>query len=126
MESSTIELQLWIIIGLFLLVIIGQLACAFYKHGQSDKKRVDFSGMHERGEMDELILESGIALRKNPNNQDALYFGAKALQYKGKYSQAKEYIEKLIQVEPTLRANLEVVLDSLNEEIAANKSQSGV
>jgi len=121
MDSSTIELQLWIIIGLFSLVLLGQVFCVFFKSSKK-KEHENFSEMWDQGKYDELILESGIALRDNPNLTNALFFGGKALHAKGKYEQAKEYIEQLMISEPTLRATLEELLELIVQDMAANKS----
>ena len=122
MESSTIELQLWIIIGLFCLVLVGQLFCAFYRRAKADDREDRFYEMWEKGELDDLIVESQATLQDRPSNKDALYFGSKALHARGQYQKAKEYIERLILIEPSLKDSLEETLLSIEGELAANKS----
>jgi len=125
MESSTIELQLWIIIGLFCLVLVGQLFCAFLGRAKDSDKNDRFFEMWEKGELDELIAESQEALQERPNIKDALFFGGKALHARGKYQKAKEYFDRLIAIEPSLKLSLEETLKSIDEELAANKRLQG-
>ena len=122
MESSTIELQLWIIICLFSVVILGQVICAFYRKSQNTSKQANFSELWEKGKIDELIVQAGVKLHDRPHHVDALYYGAKAYHARGKYIEAKEYFERLIECEPSLKAGLEDTISSINEAMAANKS----
>ena len=123
MESSTIELQLWIIIALFATVLIGQVICAFsQKKGGNKDSRGPFAIMWDKGDLDEVISHALITLKKNPNDINALYFGGKALHARGRCEEAKEYLERLLKSEPALKDSLEAEIGFIDETMAANKS----
>jgi tetratricopeptide (TPR) repeat protein len=121
METSTIELQLWIIIGLFAAVLAGQFFCVFLNKTNKDVKGV-FAVLYDTGKFDELISQSAIKLKEEPNNINALYFGAKALHVQGQLEKAKEYYQRLIDAEPTLRQTISNEMELLEQEMTANKA----
>ena len=121
MNTSTIELQLWIIIGLFSAVLMGQIICALTSKSSPKNSKGRFSTLWDEAKYDELIAQSAIALKEKPNLQDALYFGAKALHVNGEFEKAKEYYNRLIEAEPTLKRSIKNDLDFLELDINANK-----
>lgn len=121
MDTSTLELQLWIIIALFIAVLMGQIICAFMNKSRKDVKGT-FAVLWDTGEFDELIDLSKTTLRKQPNNINALYFGAKALHVRGRLEEAKDYFERLIESEPTLQHTLQNELDILERDLTDSQS----
>jgi hypothetical protein len=115
---GTTELQLWIIVGLlaFFVVMHATLGlCHLAMHRRERTSKLGFGDLWDQNKIDELIVRSKVTLADSPNHQSALYFGAKALWSKGHVSEAKEYFEKLIQLEPSLRDTLQRELEIMNQ-----------
>jgi hypothetical protein len=65
-------------------------------------KGPDFSLMFDKDQIDKLIDESTKYLQTYPNHMNALYFGAKGLIIKKRFSEAKKQLGKLSSIEPSL------------------------
>ena len=73
---------------------------------RDDPNRPKFFELWETDAIDELLESSELHLAKYTNSTDALYFRAKALRRVGRDEEAKACLERLIQIEPSLRESV--------------------
>jgi len=69
---------------------------------------------NELGKLDDLIARSTDYLKEYPNNVNALYFGAKALVVRKQYKEAKERVDRLSEIEPSLKETVKEILEEIN------------
>ncbi len=95
MESdlSQIKLLLWAILGLQLLFVLLNIACRILGCGQDSSP--NYRDLLDRGEFEKLVTHTKRRLESHPNDLDALYFHAKALQSSGLPNSARPFIERL-------------------------------
>jgi cytochrome c-type biogenesis protein CcmH/NrfG len=109
-ELAFIQIQLWVVIGLLAVFVLTNLYVATTRRrGKPDEPR--FGQMWDKNQLDELILKSEEHLREYPNHQSALYFGAKALIVRKRFSEAQRKLDKLLQIEPGLRSSYQDMID---------------
>ncbi len=102
MESdlSQIKLLLWAILGLQLLFVLLNIACRVLGCGQDSSP--NYRDLLDRGEFDKILVYTKKRLESHPNDLDALYFHAKALQSNGLPKSARPFIERLGKHDPLL------------------------
>ena len=108
---ALIEMQLWILIVLFAFFVATHAYWHFRKSKPHRGEQPEFGAMWEKDQIDELITKSQEYLRDRPNNQSALYFGAKALMLKQRHAEAARNLEVLTRVEPALRGSYQDLID---------------
>ena len=113
-QLITIEYLLWTMIALFIFVILTNVICYIVKSGEKRNDDKIFRLLWDKDELDKLIDESEAYLKNYPNNQNALFFGAKALIVRKEYTRAKSRLNTLLEIEPTLRETLEEMLDEIH------------
>ncbi len=114
-ELQFIQYQLWFVIALLLLPIARNVFCYFVRKSE-EKNDLRFGEMWDKGELDRLINQSRDHLREYPNHQGALYFCAKALVAKREnLSEAKMYLTKLLEIEPTLSNQIQDILSEIEK-----------
>ena len=119
--SETLELQLWIIIGLLLLIVLSVLARAVVQTFRlTAKEKTDFAELWELDKVDEIIKRAEFALKLYPNRMDALYFGAQALTTKGEYWKARTYYRKILLRQPWLKDSIQGFIEEVEDLIRQN------
>ena len=114
-ELQFIQYQLWFVIALFLLLIATNIVCYFVRKSEK-KNEPQFGQMWDKGEIDELLRRSREYLIEYPNHTSALYFCAKALVAKREnLAEAKGYLNKLLQNEPTVSAQVQEVINEIEK-----------
>mgnify|MGYP002777043258 CR=1 FL=1 len=115
-DISLIQTQLWVVMGMFALLIAVNLLCAYFRRSESKEQRnkPNFGTMWDKDQLDELIALSSSHLREFPNSVDALYFGARALLAKNRYEEARPLIERFKKTQPTEMDTWQPMLDLIN------------
>ena len=114
-EIQFIQYQLWFVIALFFLLIATNVICYFVRKSEKDNDP-RFGEMWEKGEIDKLLKKSGEYLIDYPNHAGALYFRSKALVAKREsLPEARGYLKKLIQNEPTLIDQTQKIIDEIEK-----------
>jgi hypothetical protein len=113
-----VETQLWIIIVLLVLLVAGNILCGIYNRRmqRSGTSSPQFKDLWERNELDQLLSEAERYRGKFPNNTDAHMYAIKALLAKKKYSEARELISHLAQIEPTLNTLIQKWLELIDRQ----------
>lgn len=113
-ELLFIQYQLWGLIGLFVIFMAANIACNLAKKQNNEpvSEADHYPELWDGNKLDELIERSTQHLEKYPNSVNALYFGAKALIVKGRYTEAKERVAHIEKVEPRMK---ETVIEILQE-----------
>jgi hypothetical protein len=111
-DIAQIKVLLWIILGLLLLFVVGNILCRIFNCGQSREDR--FGDLWQKGQIEELINRTRIRLQEHPHDISALYFGAKALAASGLHESARTYIHRLMLIEPALHAACKEQLDAID------------
>jgi len=102
MESdlSQIKFLLWAILGLQILFVLLNVACRILGCGIDSSP--NYRDLLDRGEFDKILAHTKKRLESHPNDLDALYFRAKALQSSGLPQSARPFVERLGQHDPLL------------------------
>jgi hypothetical protein len=109
-DLAFIQVQLWVVIGLFAVFVLTNVLVATTRRREKTKEP-RFGQMWDKDQLDELIRQSEQYLREYPNHQTALYFGAKALIVKKRFSEARKNLDKLSEIEPGLRSSYEELIE---------------
>ena len=112
-QLTLIQYQLWAVIALLAAFVITNIFCYYAK--KTEAPEPDFSVLWDKGEIEELLLKAKKHLVSFPNNTSALYFYSRALITKEQYNEAKELLEKLLINEPTLKNDIQEILNSISE-----------
>ena len=118
-QLTFIQTQLWIVMGLFAALVVGNFFCMRLRRS-SEKERMDrpqFGTMWDKDQLDELLSAADRHLREYPNSQDALYFSAKALMAKGRFSEARARVERFKRLEPTMQDAWQPMLDAIDSGV---------
>jgi cytochrome c-type biogenesis protein CcmH/NrfG len=110
-DLAFVQLQLWVVIGLLGVFVLTNIYCYLATRQQRKSDEPSFSSMWDKDQLDNLIQRSQEYLRKYPNHQSALYFGAKALIARRRFSEARINLEKLSEIEPSLRSSYQDMID---------------
>ena len=108
---NLIQIQLWVLIGLFGLFILLNVLCNRCKNRDKKQNEPTFSLMFDKDQLDELIEQSSKHLELYPNHSSALFFGAKALIVRKRFSEARKYLDRLSIIEPSLLDNYQDMID---------------
>lgn len=120
-QLTFIQTQLWIVMGLFAGLVVGIFICMRLRR-IDEKKRTDrpqFGTMWDKDQLDELLSVADRHLREYPNSQDALYFSAKALMVKGRFSEARARVERFKRLEPTMQEAWQPMLDAIDSGVGS-------
>ena len=120
-QLAFIQAQLWVVMGLFAVLVVGNFICMRLRRTE-DRKRADrpqFGTMWEKDQLDELLSVADRHLSEYPNSQDALYFSAKVLIAKGRFSEARPRVERFQRLEPTMRDAWQPMLDAINSGVGS-------
>ena len=95
MESdiAQIKILLWIILGLQIVFVVGNILCRLI--GCGTDRHPDYNDLVSHGKFDEILSLTEKRLQTHPQDTDALYFRAKALQHVGLVESAKDCIRRL-------------------------------
>lgn len=99
-DLAQIKILLWVIIGLMVFFVVGNILCRVFNCGKP--RRTNYGDLWEKGKLENLLAKAQARLHDYPNDVDALYFTAKVLNFKGLYSSARTYIERMMLIDPTL------------------------
>lgn len=99
-ELTQIKVLLWVILGLQLLFVVGNILCRIFGCGQ--EKSNDYADLLDRGKIKDVLDLTQERLRSHPRDIDALYFRSKALVASGLTESARRSIEQLMVAEPAL------------------------
>ena len=114
-EIQFIQYQLWFLIGILALLVATNVICYFSRKSEEDKSQ-NFSEMWSKGQLDELVIKSRECLLEYPNQQDALYFGAKAMIAQRKnLDEARKYLERFVEIEPSFSEAMQESIDEINK-----------
>jgi hypothetical protein len=96
MESdlAQIKLLLLAILGLQLLFVIANVACRLLGCGTGWQP--DYKEWMSRGKYDQILLRTAKRLETHPDDMDALYFRAKALERVGLTESARDCIRQIV------------------------------
>ena len=102
MESdlSQIKILLWAILGLQIVFVLLNVACRVLGCGTDSSP--NYRDLLDRGEFEKILAYTRKRLESHPNDLDALYFHAKALQSSGLPKSARPFIERLGKHDPLL------------------------
>ena len=109
-DLAFIQVQLWVVIGLFAVFVLTNVLVATTRR-RKNTEEPRFGQMWDKDQLDKLIRESEEYLREYPNHQGALYFGAKALIVRKRYSEARRNLDKLSKIEPSLRSSYQDMIE---------------
>lgn len=115
---DAIESRLWTLTVVLLVVVAAQatlLVMAIVGWHINHKKQ-RFLDLWRRNQLDELIDKSRRTLAKEPNNTDALLYGAKALRTKGQLRDARLWFERALELEPAFRRIIEGELEMIRKK----------
>jgi cytochrome c-type biogenesis protein CcmH/NrfG len=110
-QLDFIQLQLWLLVSLFSLLILTNVICYLKRNESNKRDEPAFSLMWDKDQLEELIEKARTYLQQYPNHQSALYFGAKALIVKQQFGEAAGYLERLSRIEPSLRDGYQDMID---------------
>jgi hypothetical protein len=118
---DALEDRLWTLTVVLIVVVVAQatlLVMAIVGWNVNRKKQI-FLKLWRRNQLDELIDLSRRTLTKEPNNLDALLYGAKALKKSGHLKDARLWFERALELEPALRSSIEGQLELIRKKEAA-------
>ncbi|MFC6351090.1 hypothetical protein H7691_15370 [Stenotrophomonas sp. CW117] len=95
-----IKLLLWAILGLQLLFVLINIACRIFSCSHDSSP--NYRDLLDRGEFEKILAHTKKRLASHPDDLDALYFHAKALQSSGLPLSARPFIERLGKNHPLL------------------------
>src|SRR5690606_37027642 len=113
-DISQIKMLLWIILGLQVFFIASNILCRILGCGESSDN--GYQKLLEQDRIEELLEQTRKRLDTHPRDIDALYFRVKALLASGLAESAREHLERLMLVEPSLAKVCKGWLDVLDEE----------
>jgi hypothetical protein len=115
---DTIEERLWTLTVVLLVVVVAQvtLLAMGIVGGHINRKKQRFLDLWRRNQLAELIDRSTTTLKKEPNNTDALLYGAKALRTNGHLKDARLWFERALESEPALRRIIEGELELIRKK----------
>lgn len=110
---DAIEERLWTLTVVLMIVVAAQatLLVMAIVGWHLRRKQQRFVDLWRRNLIDELIAKSRRTLAKEPNNTDALLYGAKALRTNGELKDARLWFERVLELEPALRRIVEGELE---------------
>jgi len=97
MESDLAQIKLLVlaVLGLQVLFVAGNIACRILGCGTGWQP--DYKEWLSRGRYEQIISRTERRLETHPDDMDALYFRAKALERVGLIDTAKECIERIVE-----------------------------
>ena len=122
-QISFVKGQLWVVIGLLIWLVVCTALCNYrqYRKNKETRRKNEkilqeprFNEMWDKDQLNELIAQASSHLKTYPNNQSALYFLAKAFMAQGRYEEARGHIERLLTIEPSMRAQWQRSLDEID------------
>ena len=118
---DAIEERLWMLTVVLFVVVAAQatLLIMAIVGGHVGRRKQRFLDLWRRNQLDELIDISRLTLTKEPNNLEALLYGAKALRTRGQLKDARLWFERVLEVEPGLRRTVEGELELLRKKEAS-------
>lgn len=119
---DAIEGRLWALTVVLCVVVVAQatlLAMAIAGWNMT-RNKTRFLDLWRRNKLDLFIERSRTALHKEPNNTDALLFGAKALRMKGDLSNARLWFERALELEPSLKRIIQGELEIIRKKEAVS------
>ena len=116
MESdiAQIKILLWAILALQVLFVAANIACRLIGCGKDGQP--DYNKLVSRGKYDEILSYTKKRLETHPQDTDALYFRAKALQDTGLIESAKECIKRLGESDRRLAQTSKDWLEALDDK----------
>jgi hypothetical protein len=115
MQADIVQIKvlLWVILGLLVFFVASNILCRIFGCGRpSDEK---FGDLWQQGKTQDLIAKTRLRLQSHPHDISALYFGAKALAVTGFHDSAREYIRRLMLIEPTLHKECTEQLEAIDK-----------
>ncbi|MCP1375299.1 hypothetical protein [Dyella lutea] len=122
---DAIEERLWTLTTVLFVVVVAQavLLVMGLVGSRVARRKQKFLDLWRQNRLAELIDISRATLSKEPNNTDALLYGAKALRTNGHLKDARLWFERALQSEPALRRIIEGELDFIRKK--ESESQQG-
>ena len=115
-ELAQIKILLWVVIGLQLLFVVGNILCRII--GCGERKGTDFGDLMDQGKVKEVLDLTQKRLDSHPLDVDALFFRTKALIASGLTESARRSIVQLMIAEPALIGPCKEWLEALDSEPA--------
>ena len=116
-ELAFIQNQLWVLIALLSFFVAGVIYCNLSQKKETIYKDVtNFGELWDKGEIDELLINTKKHLENYPNHSSALYFRAKALITVEKYEEAKPLLDTLSLNHPELNIEIDELYKAANNE----------
>ena len=114
-QLDFIQLQLWIVMGLFGLFVASNIICyRLNKNHRARSNDPELGEMWDKGEIDNVLLEAETILKERPYHLGALYHGAKAHIARQQYTQARVYLERIALTEPLLKDTYQTLLADID------------
>ena len=119
---DAIEERLWTLTVVLFIVVAAQatLLVMALVGWDVNRKKQKFLDLWRRNKLDELIDRSRVTLKKEPNNSDALLFGAKALRMRGNFGDARLWFARALELEPSLKRIVEGELELIRQKETAS------
>jgi len=97
MESDLAQIKLLLIaiLGLQLLFVVANVACRLL--GCGTVWQPDYKEWLSRAKYDQILLRTAKRLETHPDDTDALYFRAKALERVGLFGAARDCIKRIVE-----------------------------
>jgi len=111
-----IQYQVWAVIALLVIFVSGNLLCYLTRNTKSSDEFPEFGAQWDKGEIDELLKDTESYLEEFPNYSSALYFRAKALIARKRYTEAKKHLNMLLLNHPEYKENVTELLEVVENE----------
>lgn len=116
-ELAFIQNQLWVLIALLSIFVGGVIYCNLSRKNETIYKDItNFGELWDKGEIDELLINTEKHLKDYPNHSSALYFRAKSLISVNKSSEAIPLLDTLSLNHPELNIEIEELYKAANNE----------
>jgi tetratricopeptide (TPR) repeat protein len=117
---DAIEERLWTLTTVLFVVVAIQATILVMAivGGYHKRKQQKFVDLWRQGQLDELIDRSRATLKKEPNNVNALLYGAKALRKNGKLGDARLWFERALESEPAFKPAIDAELEFIRKKEA--------
>ena len=97
-DIEQIKFLLWAVLALQVFFIAANVACRIFGCGRDDTP--DYKDLISKGKVDQVLDLTRKRLETHPDDTDALYYRAKALQQAGLLDSARECVRRLGQLDP--------------------------
>ena len=113
-KLDLIIFQNWLLLAVLLVLLISNLAINWKQikrnKNHSDRNADLLADLWERGEIEEVLIETEVMLTELPNRVDALYFRGKAMLNIENFDEAKALFQKMAKADFMLRETAEEYL----------------